>query len=101
MTRYLTRRILAIVPIILLVTFVAFIFVALVPGAAAQKASGEFATKEQVAITRHELGLDKPMLTRYADYLDQLAHGDFGHSVSFQPGRRVIDIVGELLPVTL
>jgi peptide/nickel transport system permease protein len=100
-SRYVVRRVLAIIPITLLVTFVAFILVSLVPGDAAKKAAGEFATPEQVQQVRSELGLDKPLLTRYVDYLGDLAHGDMGRSVAFQPGRPVVDIIGELVPTTL
>ena len=74
-------RLLALIPVLLVVTFVVFLLVELAPGdAATSVAGGANATPEKIAEVRHELGLDRPVLTRYFDWLGNAVQLDFGKS---------------------
>ena len=76
------RRIGAAVVTLLIVSMVVFAITAVLPGDAAQQALWQFATPEQVAALRVELGLDKPGVVRYLQWLWNLLRGDLGTSVS-------------------
>ena len=71
----------------------------LIPGDAVQLMLGEHATKDAVAQLRDHLGLDKPLLVRYVEYLGRLAHGDLGRSILQH--RPVIDELADTWPATL
>ena len=81
------------------VVFVVMLTLDLVPGDAVQLMLGEHATKEAVAQLREYLGLDKPLLVRYVDYLARLAHGDLGRSILQH--RPVIDELADTWPATV
>ena len=90
--RLVVKRLLMAIPILLGVTALAFWVLSLIPGNAAQQLLGPEATPEQVHQLEQQLGLDKPGIVRYLDWLKGAVHGDFGKSlVSGQP-------VSELLP---
>jgi peptide/nickel transport system permease protein len=93
--RLVVKRLLMAIPILLGVTVLAFWVLSLIPGNAAQQLLGPEATPEQVQQLEHQLGLDKPGVVRYLEWLKGAVHGDFGRSlVSGQP-------VSELLPSRL
>jgi peptide/nickel transport system permease protein/oligopeptide transport system permease protein len=79
--------------------FVVMLTLDLIPGDAVQLMLGEHATKEAVAQLREYLGLDKPLLVRYVDYLARLARGDLGLSIVQR--RPVIDELADTWPATL
>lgn len=82
-----------------LVSAVVFTISGLLPGDAAQEVLGQSATPEQVAALRHEMGLDRPALVRYGDWLGSIVAGDPGQSyVANMPVR---EIIAERLPNTL
>jgi ABC-type dipeptide/oligopeptide/nickel transport system permease component len=87
------------VPVLLGVVFVVMLTVQLIPGDAVQLMLGEHATKEAVAKLRDYLGLDKPLLVRYVDYVKRLLTGDLGRSI--QQNRPVVDELAEAWPATL
>lgn len=74
------QRLLALIPVLLLVTLVVFSFNFLTPGDAAQFVLGEHATDEQIESLRKELGLDKPVIVQYGNWLLNLIKGDLGRS---------------------
>jgi peptide/nickel transport system permease protein len=80
MGRRLRSRLLHIVPVLLLVTFGSMLLVDLTPGDPAATILGESATPEQIAALRQQLGLDRPLLVRYGEWLANISHGDFGRS---------------------
>jgi peptide/nickel transport system permease protein len=94
------RRLLALIPILLLVSFATFMLVALFPGdAAVTIAGGQNATAARVVEVRHELHLDDPMLEQYGRWLGGAVHLDLGRSLfSHTP---VINEIEDRLPVTL
>ncbi|MFC3282288.1 ABC transporter permease [Litchfieldella rifensis] len=67
---------------LLIVSLVIFAITSLLPGDAAQQILGQFATPEQVAALRIQLGLDQPAPLRYLSWLGGLLSGDLGQSVS-------------------
>ncbi len=80
MTRYILRRLLALVPILFGVSVLIFVIMRMVPGDPARQALGPEATGDQVARLHHEWGLDRPIPVQYALWLGRVLHGDFGRS---------------------
>jgi peptide/nickel transport system permease protein len=99
MLRFILQRLLALIPLLLIVSLMVFSLVLLIPGDPAYLLAGEDATVEEVEAIREEMGLNKPVLVRYALWLGALVQGDLGTSLfSDQP---VLDVILERLPVTL
>ncbi|MFI5047789.1 MAG: ABC transporter permease [Acidimicrobiia bacterium] len=99
MLRFLGRRLLAIIPVVLVVTFLVFVLIELSPGDAATQLAGDTATTEQVQAIRSELHLNEPFLERYGDWLSGAVHGDFG--TSYVTKKPVIDSILDAAPITL
>ena len=83
MSRYLVRRLLLTVPVLLGVATLVFALIHLVPGDPAQAMLGEGATQEEVQRLRTSLGLDRPLLTQYTSFLSGLVRGDLGTSFRY------------------
>lgn len=98
MLRFLGRRILVAIPVLWGVTFLTFIVINHLPGNAAQELLGINATPAEIHQLSVKLGLDKPLLTRYGDWLHGLVTGSLGHSLA--SGQSVTSILGSTLPVT-
>jgi peptide/nickel transport system permease protein len=92
-------RLAAIVPIMLVASFVTFGLLALNPTDPAEQLLGPTATEEQVATLRAEMGLDDPVLERYVDWLGGAVTGDLGTSI--YSGAPVADTINERVGVTL
>jgi peptide/nickel transport system permease protein len=99
MLTFIVRRLLLAVPVLLGVVFVVMLTIDLLPGDAVALMLGEHATKEAVAALRDYLGLDKPLLTRYVQYVGRLLTGDLGRSI--QQNRPVAAELAEAWPATL
>jgi peptide/nickel transport system permease protein len=99
LAKFLVRRLVAIVPLLLLVSLAVFSLQYLVPGDAARTlAGGEYASAERVQQVRQQLGLDDPFVVQYARWLGGALRLDFGKSLF--SGRSVISELGRRLPVT-
>jgi peptide/nickel transport system permease protein len=96
--RFIVRRLLAAIPVLLGVTFLSFVVMNSLPGDAAQELLGAQATPAEIHQLEIKLGLDKPFLTRYWDWLHEAVIGHLGHSLS--SGQSVASILGSDLPVT-
>jgi peptide/nickel transport system permease protein len=100
MTRLVLRRLLAVIPTLLIVTFGVFLLVKLVPtDPAVTAAGGTFASKEDIERTRKELHLDDSLPSQYLRWLEGAVQGDLGDSYT-----RRIPVSGELerrVPVTM
>jgi peptide/nickel transport system permease protein len=83
MARYLIRRLLLTIPVILGVATLVFALIHLVPGDPAQAMLGEAAPQAEVLKLRHALGLDQPLLTQYRTYMTGLARGNLGTSFRY------------------
>jgi peptide/nickel transport system permease protein len=96
---YLVRRLLGLIPVLLLISIVTFLTTALVPGDAASVLLGPTATPERTAEVRKRFGLDQPLPVRYIKWMGQVVRGDLGNSIlNRQP---VTSLVGNALRVTL
>lgn len=99
MSKYIFRRILSIIPTILIIVFAIFFILDLTPGTPGRVILGVTATEEQVKNLDEALGYNRPVVVRYVDYLVHAVQGDFGNSyVSQQP---VFDILAPKFPTTL
>lgn len=81
MFSYTLRRILMVIPVLIGMTLVVFSIIRLIPGDPAQIILGQRATKEAVAELTSKLGLDKPWIVQYLEYLKGLLTGDLGESI--------------------
>ncbi|MFF2482961.1 ABC transporter permease [Paenibacillus sp. NPDC058071] len=80
MALYIGKRMLAVVPVLLFVTFTVFLAVHYSPGNPVDMILGNAATPEAVANLSREMGLDKPLLVQYVNWLADLGQGNFGNS---------------------
>lgn len=99
MLAYLVRRLLQTIPVLLGVSVIVFLSMALIPGDPAQALLGAYATPENVARIKAELGLDQSLPERYLIWLGNVLQGDFARSYSLD--RPVLDVVLERLGPTL
>ena len=99
MGRYILRRFLALIPVLLGLTVIVFAIMALIPGDPATAILGSFATPENVEKLNRDLGLDRPLVQRYGIWLGNLLQGDLGRSYSLN--RPVLDEVLERFSATL
>ncbi len=105
MTAYVIKRLLLFIPTVVIVTFVAFFIVNILPGDAAflsMVGEGEGAEKidpEVLENVRRELGIDRPILVQYVDWFGGVLTGDFG--TSFKTKTPVIDALERRFPLTI
>jgi peptide/nickel transport system permease protein len=99
MLAMIARRLLLLIPLLLIVSFLVFGMTVLIPGdAAVTIAGGPDAPPGAIEEVRRELELDRPFLERYADWLGGVVQGDFGNSLYTH--RPVTDDLWERAPVT-
>ncbi|MEH7476877.1 nickel/cobalt ABC transporter permease [Bacillus altitudinis] len=102
MTRYIIKRLLLLLPLIVFITFFAFVLLAMRasdPAEVALRVNQVTPTEEMIESMRQELGLDQPFFIRYVTWLKDGLTGDFGSSyVTHEP---VLDLMMEGLPATL
>jgi ABC-type dipeptide/oligopeptide/nickel transport system permease component len=96
--RFLARRLVLTVPVLLGVATLVFSLIHLIPGDPAQAMLGEAASQQDVAELRARLGLDRPLLEQYVSFLSGALRGDLG--TSFRTGRPVVGQIIERLPAT-
>lgn len=93
-------RLARLVVTLFIVTFAAFVLITLLPGDPARQILGtQYATPANVARLRHDLGFDRPILSRYGTWLGNAVHGDLGKS--YRSGLPVTDSIRARLPVTI
>lgn len=93
------RRGVAVLPTALLASLVVFLLLRLIPGGVAQAIAGEYATAERLAEIRRNMGLDRPLLVQYLDWVRGVLGGDLGESL--YTGQPVASLIAERLPITL
>lgn len=99
MYRYILKRLLMMIPVLIGVTFVVFCIMDMTPGNPAQMILGEAATPESIAKLEEELGLNGSLIERYIRYMADLVTGDMG--VSYKNGLSVAEQIFEKLPNTI
>ncbi|HEY8119258.1 MAG TPA: nickel ABC transporter permease [Methylophilaceae bacterium] len=92
------KRLLGVVPVVFGVFLLTFLLVHLVPGDPVEVMLGESATSADRNQLRADLGLDKPLVSQFKDYLVKLAHGDFGRSIHSKA--EISKLLAERLPAT-
>jgi peptide/nickel transport system permease protein len=99
MIGFVARRLLALVPLLLIISFIVFALATLIPGdPAINLAGGTRATPESIAEVREKLDLDEPFATRYVTWLGDVLHGDLGESLTRNTG--VSEEIANRFPVT-
>ena len=81
MLRYITKRIVEVIPTLIIVVTFVFFFVRMIPGDPAQMVAGAQATQEDIEVIREELGLNESIPTQYVNYVTGLFKGDLGTSL--------------------
>ena len=81
MIRYLLKRILQVVPLLLVISFIVFTLIHLAPYDAIDAQITSNMSQEEINILREQSGLNKPFLIQYVDWLGQILSGNFGHSL--------------------
>jgi peptide/nickel transport system permease protein len=99
MLRYVVRRLLLLVPILLGVSLLIFFWIRALPGSPAEALLGERATPQLVHQLRERYGLNKPVYQQYFAYLKATLQGDFGVSVATH--RKVADEIKQRFPATI
>ncbi|MET0678212.1 MAG: ABC transporter permease [Bradyrhizobium sp.] len=99
MIRIIVVKLLQAVPVMLIISILAFLLLSLLPGDPAVIIAGDQASPAAIARVRQQLGLDRPYLEQIAIWLSNLAQGNFGSSLILN--QSVLSAVGERLPVTL
>jgi peptide/nickel transport system permease protein len=97
--RYVVRRLLLLVPILIGLSILVFLWVRALPGGPAQSLLGERATPARIAAFRHQYGLDKPVYEQYFAYVREIGEAHFGYSISTR--RKVITEFRERFPATI
>ncbi len=84
MAGFLLKHLLYLCITLVVVSFLVFLMTEFSPGDVARKILGAYATPEQVAILNKEMGLERPVVVRYLEYVGRLLHGDLGFSTRFK-----------------
>jgi len=99
MLRFIVRRLLMMIPVLLGITIVVQILIDITPGDPVKLMLGLTATPEQIEEVREQMGLTDPLLVRYVRYMKNVFNGDFGSS--FTTKRPVFDEMVSRFPYTL
>lgn len=98
--KYFIRKIVTLIITLLFISMLSFAAFSVIPGNAAISKLGTDATPERVAALEASMGLDKPMVVRYGNWLRDALHGDFGESYQYE-GVRVSELLAQRLPTTI
>ncbi len=99
MTRFIIRRLLSAIPVMIGIIFLVFVLARVIPGDPCTATYGEKATPAICAAFETRFGLDKPIWDQFVIYFGAIVQGDLGTSIKF--GRPVTDLLAERLPVTV
>lgn len=99
MLKYIGKRVLLMIPVVLGISFILFTIMEFSPGDPARIILGDYATQEQVDELREEMGLNDAFLVRYGRYVLNAAQGDFGKS--YRSNSPVVGEIAARFPVTL
>lgn len=99
MKQYVIKRLINIIPIMLVVSIIIFMFIHMIPGDPARIVAGQKATLEEVEIMRDQLGLNDPYLVQYKNFMAGIVTGNWGNSI--KTGLPVWDVIAPRLKPTL
>ena len=95
MFSFVARRLLATVPVLLIVAVLVFLILRLAPGDPAAILAGDAANTEQIARIRADLGLEKPIVAQFGIWVANMARGDLGESFYYK--MKVATLIGQRL----
>ena len=98
MIRYVIRRILLMIPVLIGVTLLIFVLQSMTPGDPAKLVLGPSAEEQELNMWRDKYGLNDPVIVQYGKYMAGLVRGDFG--ISYRTGRSITTTVLERWPTT-
>jgi peptide/nickel transport system permease protein len=98
MLRFVVRRVLLLIPILLGLSILVFVWIRALPGSPAQALLGERATPETIKQINHQYGLDRPIWLQYWKYLEQTAQLKLGTSITTR--QTVLTEIGQRFPAT-
>ena len=99
MLRYIGKRILSLIPVMIVVSFVAFLIVYMIPGGPATSILGLEASADEIRALNAQLGFDRPFFVQYADWIMGVLHGDWGTSYFLH--QSVSTLIGEYFLPTI
>jgi len=99
LTRYIITRILLTIPMVFILLSIVFVVLRVMPGDPVSAMLGGHAPESVIEQKKEEMGLNRPMVLQYADYLWQICRLDLGESMVFK--QRVTKAIGEKLPATI
>ena len=99
MTGYIARRLLQLLPVLLLASLAIWAMIYAVPGGPVASIVGENATQEQIRELTERLGLDRPVMVQYGSWLSSALGGDLGRSLHAR--EPVLDLILQRVPATL
>ena len=95
---YILKRVLAVIPVLFVISFLTVAMLRLAPGDPAATLAGDFATPQQIVAIRHDLRLDRPIPVQYVLFMRDVFHGNLGRSL--KTNRMVTDELRARLPHT-
>lgn len=98
MLKFVLKRILMLIPVILGIVLIVFTIMYLTPGDPARLILGEKAPQEQVDVLRDQMGLNDPFVVQFARYVGNMLRGDFGRS--YATNIPVAETIAERFPKT-
>ena len=99
MFKYILRRLLIMIPVLLGLTMVVFLLVNVLPGDTARIIAGDYADEATVESIREAYGLDKPLHSQYLNFMGNLLRGDFGRS--YHSRRMIAKELANVFPKTI
>jgi len=99
MAKYILKRIIYLIPILLVVSFLAFMILHLIPGDPVKNMLGLKATPESIKAVTERLGLDQPLHVQYTTFVKNALKGDFGNSIRTK--KPVVDEIIRRFPITM
>jgi len=99
LTSYIIRRLLSLIPTLLGVSIIVFLFLRMIPGDPALALAGEHATEANVERIREQFGLNKPLHEQYFTYMSKVLRGDLGRSILSR--RPIMDEIRVRFPATI
>jgi len=100
MVKYIFKRVLAVIPVMLIVGMIVFFLMHLLPGNPAAMMLGPEATLEEIEALSGKMGLDRPLPIQFMEWITNIIRGDLGTSIFFQ-GKSVNEVVYEHFQATL
>ncbi len=101
MARFIIRRVLQMVGVVIVLSLLLFVWLRSLPGGTVSAILGERATPETREALTRALGLDEPLPVQYLKFLQRAAQGDFGVSTGVLPGRDALEIFLTRMPATI